>query len=299
MCDAAGRVLVQPPAVPMDLLLRPTLVDLLDQAVPDSVRRVDARVDDPAALRADLVVGADGVRSVVRRSAFGTHLVPRATPWLALRGLLPGSPPVAGEFWGSGDLAGVVPAPGDRTYWFTTHVSALGAAPAGGQRWTSSPPVDAAEALDEARRVFGARPDRSAAVLDVLARARPEDTLAQRILEAPPMRRLVHGRAVLVGDAAHAMTPNLGRGACEAMLDAHALAQELSRPTVDRPALGRALLRYEARRLPAALALPPISRTLMHAALQRRLHPARDTALRAVGALVAAPLPAPRPRAER
>ncbi|GAB48062.1 FAD-dependent monooxygenase [Mobilicoccus pelagius] len=294
LCDATGRHLLRPPGLALHLLLRPALVDLLDSAVPDAVTRRHERVGDPAGLRADLVVGADGVRSVVRRAAFGATLVPRVTPWFALRGLLDGPPPVAEEYWGRGDLAGITPAPEGLTYWFTSHVSDLGAAPHGDDAWRSSSAVDVAEALDEARRLFGARPDRAPAVLAALERARPEDTLAQRILEAPQPRRLVRGRAVLVGDAAHAMTPNLGRGACEAMVDAHVLAREVSRPGVDRASLGRALARYEALRLPPALALPAASRTLMRMALQRRLQPARDAALGAAGALVEAVAPSPR-----
>ncbi|WP_312718486.1 FAD-dependent monooxygenase [Mobilicoccus sp.] len=284
--DATGRALLEPPSVPMDLILRPVLVELLDSAVPDAVRRVDARVEEPLDLRADLVVGADGVRSVVRRSAFGAHLLPRPTPWLALRGLLDRPPPVAGEYWGHGDLAGVVPAPGGRTYWFTSHASDLGSWADGEARWRSSPAVDVTEALEETRRVFSARPDRAPEVLDALAGATPESTLAQRILEAPPLPRLVHGRAVLVGDAAHAMTPNLGRGACEAMADAHVLARELGRTEGDPARLGPALARYEARRLPAAWALPPVSHLLMRTALARRGRPARDATLRGVGRLV-------------
>ncbi|MDO5628449.1 MAG: FAD-dependent monooxygenase [Mobilicoccus sp.] len=280
--DATGLPLIEAD-VPMTLILRPRLLALLDDAIPASVRRVDGRVEDPASLPADLVVGADGVRSIVRRSAFGEHLTPRLSPWLALRGLLPHPPAQAGEYWGRGDLAGVVPAPGGRTYWFTTHVSDLGSRPPGTNAWSRSLEVDAGEALAEARAVFGAHPRRAPTVLQALEHADPATTLAQRIYEAPPMRRLVHGRAVLVGDAAHAMTPNLGRGACEALIDAHVLAGVLHRHD-----LGTALRIYEARRLAPGAVLRLASRALMHAALSRRLAGPRDAAARAAGAVTAA-----------
>lgn len=277
--DATGRPMIEAD-VPMTLILRPRLLALLDAAVPDEVRRVHERVEDPLTVAADLVVGADGVRSVVRRSAFGAHLTPRLTPWLALRGMLPHPPPEAGEYWGAGDMAGVVPAPAGQTYWFTTHESDLGSRPPGTDAWSRSLEVDVEEALAEARRVFDARSDRAPAVRAVLAEANASTTLAQRLYEAPPMRRLVHGRAVLVGDAAHAMTPNLGRGACEALVDARVLADALHR--FDLPT---ALRVYEARRLPAGAVLRPVSRTLMHVALARRLAEPRDAVLRGVGAL--------------
>ena len=54
------------------------------------------------------------------------------------------------------------------------------------------------------------------------------------------------GRAVLIGDAAHAMAPNLGQGANSAMVDAAVLAEEV----LTAPTTGDALERYEARRRP-------------------------------------------------
>jgi 2-polyprenyl-6-methoxyphenol hydroxylase-like FAD-dependent oxidoreductase len=44
---------------------------------------------------------------------------------------------------------------------------------------------------------------------------------------ALPLVPFVQGRVVLLGDAAHAMTPNLGRGACSAIEDAGALAKHV------------------------------------------------------------------------
>lgn len=280
--DATGRPLVGLPETGARIILRPALLDLLDRAVPESVTRITTRVVDPVTLRADVVVGADGVRSVVRRSAFGEHLLPRLTPWLALRGIVPGAPVEGGEFWGRGDLAGAVPAPGG-TYWFTTHDSELGSLPpeAAGDPWRRSVSVDVAEALAETRAVFGARADRSPTVLDALARATPETTLAQRIYEAPPMRRLVHGRAVLVGDAAHAMTPNLGRGACEALLDASALVQALNH----KHDTATALHRYEAPRLVRGAVLRRVAHTMMQLAHTERALPVRDAVMRGVGRL--------------
>jgi 2-polyprenyl-6-methoxyphenol hydroxylase-like FAD-dependent oxidoreductase len=53
-----------------------------------------------------------------------------------------------------------------------------------------------------------------------LAGADAERTVVNTILEPRRPRELVKDRYVLVGDAAHAMSPNLGRGACEAPADA-------------------------------------------------------------------------------
>ena len=62
----------------------------------------------------------------------------------------------------------------------------------------------------------------------VVAATPAAQVLRQDIWVAPRMRRLIAGRAVLVGDAAHAMCPNLGRGACESIIDAVVLGQALN-----------------------------------------------------------------------
>ena len=72
---------------------------------------------------------------------------------------------------------------------------------------------------------------------------------AELVLEYPmvdkdPLPRWTHGRITLLGDAAHPMVPRGSNGAGQAILDAHALAEELS-----RAAPPQALAAYEARRL--------------------------------------------------
>lgn len=61
---------------------------------------------------------------------------------------------------------------------------------------------------------------------------------------------------MLLGDAAHAMTPNLGRGACSAIEDAGALARHLAGPSV----LSSALTAYDQERRPATTKLVRTSR---------------------------------------
>jgi 2-polyprenyl-6-methoxyphenol hydroxylase-like FAD-dependent oxidoreductase len=59
----------------------------------------------------------------------------------------------------------------------------------------------------------------------LLASARPQDVLRHDVAElAAPLPSFHHGRAVLLGDAAHPMTPNLGQGACQALEDAAVLS---------------------------------------------------------------------------
>jgi 2-polyprenyl-6-methoxyphenol hydroxylase-like FAD-dependent oxidoreductase len=56
----------------------------------------------------------------------------------------------------------------------------------------------------------------------------------------------VRGRVALLGDAAHPMSPFLGQGACQAVLDAWVVADELARASADGE--HAALVRYQKRR---------------------------------------------------
>ena len=196
---------------------RPELVAALEAAIPPSVTRVTRQVTDPRALAAevgaDLVVGADGVRSAVRQHTWAGS-APVVTDWVALRGHLPG-PPVttATEWWGRGGLFGMTPGP-QGAAWF---------AAVRGDRLSTE--VDRDEVVALAR---GRLADWDPRVGEVLA-AVGDAADAQRVLLAPALRTSVGDGVVLIGDAAHAMGPNLGRGANEALADAAALADLVHR----------------------------------------------------------------------
>lgn len=248
-----GRVLARPPGTQaLKLVSRSGLWRALDEAVPESVSRVTARVTEPGDLVADLVVGADGVHSRVRRAVWGPTSASVLTPMLAVRGLVtPSATDSYGEYWGRGRLFGITPVPGHRTNWFCAFRSALG---------PREVPVTAG--IQAARQRFATD---AAAVRAVLDRLDPEQTVAQRIWLAPALRSYRRGRTVLIGDAAHGMAPNLGRGACESLVDAAVLASLLNQ---DRP-LGDLLRSYDrARVLPSQLAR--IGSSLMAALATRR-----------------------------
>jgi 2-polyprenyl-6-methoxyphenol hydroxylase-like FAD-dependent oxidoreductase len=60
-------------------------------------------------------------------------------------------------------------------------------------------------------------------------RSRSRPSCAPDISDRAPSARWGEGRVTLLGDAAHPMTPNVGQGACQAIEDALALAEELPR----------------------------------------------------------------------
>lgn len=212
------------------------------------VRRDGARAvveHDDGELVADLVVGADGVRSAVRTALWPGARPPRYSRRTAWRMVVPRPEALAhshpwGETWGPGAVFGIFPMPDELVYCYATATVPPGERSPDGE-------------LAELRRRFHDWCDPIPAVLDA---AREEQVLRNDVYDLPPLRGYVSGPVVLVGDAAHAMTPNLGQGGCQALEDAATLAVALEA----EPDLGVALRRYDELRRPRTQGLARLSR---------------------------------------
>ena len=213
-------------------------------------------------LRADVVVGADGVNSAVRstggfesRVSVGSSYVRaivrgRASPWFE-------------EYWTPLGSFGQAPLGGDFVYfWAAAHVGA--AADAVARR-------DLGAFRQEWRRVLPA-------AADLLEQVSSFDELLVNTVRRVDCRRWFSGRLVLLGDAAHAMAPNLGQGANSALVDGVVLAEELARA----PSVKDALAGYDKRRRPLARRVQ-----LTAEMLQRLCGIEQVTALRVRDALLA------------
>ncbi|MQS06770.1 FAD-dependent monooxygenase [Streptomyces alkaliphilus] len=192
-------------------------------------------VTDAGEETADVVIGADGLRSTVRDSLLPASRGPRYAGYTAWRMIVeapgnPVDPREAGETMGRGERFGVVPLRDGRVYAFATARALEG---------DRSPDGERAELL----RRFGRW---HAPVPRLLAAAREKAILRHDIHDLPPLPRLARGRVALLGDAAHAMTPNLGQGANQALEDAVVIAALLA----DRPDPEEALAAYDAERRP-------------------------------------------------
>jgi len=199
--------------------------------------------------RADLVVLADGLTSATRHLVAGAAPRPRYAGYTAWRGVTePGAhvPDLRGttESWGRGERFGIVPLADGRTYWFATANTAEHRRAPGGA---------AGEHAEVLRRFRGWH----APVAQVLAATAPGSVLRHDVYDLQPdPTTYVRGRLVLLGDAAHAMTPNLGQGACQALEDAATLGALLRTEADVDPALAR----YDALRRPRAQLLTRRSR---------------------------------------
>ena len=232
ICDARGRTLAHVPVGGVALCAhRGELLAALRAALPDTAVRTAARVEGfhdagdrvrvsvgDAAAETPLLVGADGLRSRVRAALVGGE-PPRftgMTVWRALGPDVGGTPEGAAvETWGDGARfgrfdAGAAPDGTARTYWYAVQTRREGV------------PAEDAEVQKAALlRLF----DRwHAPVCDAIAATPAEAILCHDVYDRPPVRRTHGGRVVLVGDAAHAATPDLGQSGAMALEDAVALA---------------------------------------------------------------------------
>jgi len=209
---------------PNVVLRRADLQGALLAALPEDAVRLDARCvgyrQDGYGVtalfaggreeRGDLLVGADGLNSVVRKQLFGGGAEPRYAGFTAWRALAePGEDQAGFEAWGRGEIFGLAGLGRGRFYWYATKNAPEGQRDAAAGR--------KAELLER----FGSWCEPIPSVI----RATEETAILRNdIYDREPLARWGEGRVTLLGDAAHPMTPNLGQGACQAIEDAVVLA---------------------------------------------------------------------------
>ncbi|NEA35904.1 FAD-dependent monooxygenase [Streptomyces sp. SID13031] len=176
--------------------------------------------------RAELVIAADGIRSGIRGLLYPEYQGPRYSGYTAYRGIAELElADEGGETWGRGQRFGFAKLIDGRIYWYAT-----------ANREAGGPD-------DDLRERFAGWHDPIPALLAATPAVLRNDIHDLRT----PLVPFVQGRVILLGDAAHAMTPNMGRGACSAIEDAGALARVLKE--------NKDLLAYDAERRPATTKL--------------------------------------------
>jgi 2-polyprenyl-6-methoxyphenol hydroxylase-like FAD-dependent oxidoreductase len=190
----------------------------------------------------DVLIGADGVRSVVRER-LGVPGALRYSGYTAWRGIAPFQTAglMAGETLGCGQRFGLAPIHGNRVYWYATD---------------NLPEGERQTPAEAKARLTGLFATWHQPIPDLIRATETASILRNDIYDRDPVDRWGSGRVTLLGDAAHPMTPNLGQGACQAIEDALVLAHHLS-TGADIPS---SLRRYESERIPRTRSVVTASR---------------------------------------
>jgi 2-polyprenyl-6-methoxyphenol hydroxylase-like FAD-dependent oxidoreductase len=206
---------------------RAELQRILSEAVGDNLRlghacvavrqeqsRVIARFADGHEVSGDFLLGADGLRSVVRSELFHVEK-PRYAGAAVWRGVSRLDHPKI-EYdatvvaLGRGSQVGWLPIGGRWIYWFATANRPEGV-------------IESRQHLKQRllqRFCFWTSP-----IPELIDATPDEQILMTDLYDRPPRWPWGQGRISLLGDAAHPMTPNLGQGACQAIEDAYVLAE--------------------------------------------------------------------------
>ncbi|NML39527.1 NAD(P)-binding protein [Chitinophaga sp. G-6-1-13] len=216
-------------------------------AVTETQGGIIARFDDGSEAKGDILIAADGIRSAVREHYIGSqgYRYSGQTCWRTTVTMdLPAAERiVTSEVWGgrgNGVRASFMHVGGDQVYfWFT-------------RRFPEGTPLTNEEALALIQRELASF---SGHMKEVVARIDASKLIRSDLYDLAPTKNWHKGRVVLLGDAAHATTPNLGQGASQAIEDAYALADSLSRHSAPEAAFQH----YASRRMARAHKIVRIS----------------------------------------
>ena len=204
-------------------------------AVEQDQQSATAIFEDGSRATGDLVIAADGVRSVIRNQILGQAIEPRYAGYVNWNGLVPASADlIPVNSWviyvGEHKRVSMMPISDDRFYFFFDVPIPKGT------------PLHPDGIRAELTQYFTGwcQP-----VQNLIQRINPDQTNRIEIHDVEPIDRFTDGRVALLGDSAHTTTPDLGQGGCQAMEDAEVLTRYLITTNLG---VADALKRYEAER---------------------------------------------------
>jgi 2-polyprenyl-6-methoxyphenol hydroxylase-like FAD-dependent oxidoreductase len=177
---------------------------------------VELRFADGSSTTVNYVIAADGIHSIFRKKLIPSSTFRYAgyTCYRAViecqEGLMSSE---ASETWGHGQRFGIVPLKGNRIYWYATF---------------DAPEEESNSFLHSVPDLISKFEDFHSPVPEIISLTKPHQLIKNNIADFKPIKQYAFGNVVLMGDAAHATTPNLGQGACMAIEDSVVLGNCLA-----------------------------------------------------------------------
>ncbi|MBS7530903.1 FAD-dependent monooxygenase [Hazenella sp. IB182353] len=173
---------------------------------------------DGSHTKGDYLLGVDGIHSMIRQK-IAPSISPQFAGYTCWRGIskrgdILKSPNIAMETWGPNGRFGIVPLRENQIYWFAVTNAAENSKRM--KKYSKSDLVLHFEGYHEP-------------ITQIIEQTEEEAIVRNDLYDLPKMNRYAYDRILLMGDAAHAMTPNLGQGACQAMEDVAVLSMCMKR----------------------------------------------------------------------
>jgi 2-polyprenyl-6-methoxyphenol hydroxylase-like FAD-dependent oxidoreductase len=181
-------------------------------------QKVIARFQNGKTVSADLLIGADGIHSKVRSQLLGNKDL-RYSGLTCWRGVTDFDLPqklkaISFELWGRRSRFGFSEISDKSVYWYAV---------------IKSPPgkMETKETIRD--KVIEHFQEFASPVIELIETTDSAKMIQTDLYDLSPFRPWVKGNIALIGDAAHPMTPNLGQGGAQAVVDAYVISEELAR----------------------------------------------------------------------
>lgn len=185
------------------------------QSVHQENNKVSIRFEDGTLQTSDILIGADGIHSMVRKSIFSNTKI-RIAKQVCWRGIVKIAIPKSyktelNELWGKGKRFGFVHINENEVYWY-----ALANYKKDYQKEYSN------TNLEELFSSF------NPLIKKIIVNTNKSYIIFNEMIDLKPISTWYKNNVCLIGDAAHATTPNLGQGACQAIESAYVIAECLA-----------------------------------------------------------------------
>lgn len=170
--------------------------------------------DDGSSYTCKYLIIADGVKSPLRQQII-PNSAPRYSGYTCWRATIANNTILLNkgtETWAAQGRFGMTPLVGNRIYWYACVNS------------SENNPKFKAYTVEDLAKHFKKYHD---PIPTVLRQTKNEDLIWNDIIDIKPLKTLAYHNILLIGDAGHATTPNMGQGACQALEDVAVLIDEL------------------------------------------------------------------------